>query len=87
MRACYGVYLICKSNDMDFYHFFGHVIRYGLAAILLLSFVFYMHESTFDLNLVDELANTFEGEYSIQIDEIDIKLALNDSIFMLKFEA
>jgi hypothetical protein len=72
---------------MDFYHFFGHVIRYVLATILLMYAVIYIHESTFDLNLVDELVNTIEGEYSIQIDEIDVKLALNDSTFMLKFEA
>jgi len=71
---------------MNFYQFSGLVLRCALATILLVSAAVYIHESTFDSKLVN-IVKVIEGQYSVQIDNIDLKLALNDSTFMLKIEA
>lgn len=71
---------------MNFYQLSARISRFVLATILLVYVAVYINESTFDSKLGD-LVKKIEGEYSIQINEIDVKLALNDSTFMLKFEA
>ena len=75
-----------KSNHMNFYPLFGRLVRIIIATVLLVTAVNYVQESLCDIKVV-EIAKKIEGEFSIQFDEIGVKLALNDSTFMLKFEA
>lgn len=71
---------------MDIYHFFGRIIRYVIALVLLISLVAYLQEAFFGIDTM-ELVHQINGEYSFQLVDIDVKLALNDSTFFLKFEA
>jgi len=71
---------------MKFYQFSGRVFRFVLVAILLVSTAVYILESTFYSKFGD-FVKTIEGEYSIQIDNIDLQLALNDSTFMINIDA
>ncbi|MBD1429516.1 MULTISPECIES: hypothetical protein [Sphingobacterium] len=71
---------------MNFYPLFGRLGRIIIATVLLITAVNYVQESLCDIKVV-EIARNIEGEFSIQFDEIGVKLALNDSTFMLKVEA
>lgn len=71
---------------MNFYPLFGRLGRIIIATVLFVSAVNYVQESLCDINVV-EIAKKLEGEFSIQFDEIGVKLALNDSTFILKVEA
>lgn len=79
---------ICVSNltIMNFYQLFGRLGRVAIAAVLLFMAVNYVQESVLDLKIVN-IVKKLEGEFCIQFDEIGVKLALNDSTFMLKVEA
>ncbi|WP_160066916.1 hypothetical protein [Sphingobacterium bovisgrunnientis] len=71
---------------MNFYPLFGRLGRIIIATVLFVSAVNYVQESLCDIKVV-EIAKKIEGEFSIQFDEIGVKLALNDSTFILKVEA
>ncbi|WP_149913905.1 hypothetical protein [Sphingobacterium cavernae] len=71
---------------MNFYPLFGRLGRIIIATVLLVAAVNYVQESLCDIKVV-EIAKKLEGEFSIQFDEIGVKLALNDSTFILKVEA
>ncbi|HLS39115.1 MAG TPA: hypothetical protein VK023_12675 [Sphingobacterium bovisgrunnientis] len=71
---------------MNFYPLFGRLGRIIIATVLFVSAVNYVQESLCDIKVV-EIAKKIEGEFSIQFDEIGVKLALNDSSFILKVEA
>ena len=71
---------------MNFYPLFGRLGRMIIATVLLVTTVNNVHESLCDIKVV-EIAKKLEGEFSIQFDEICVKLALNYSTFMLKVEA
>jgi hypothetical protein len=71
---------------MNFYPLLGRLGRIIIATVLLVTAVNYVQESLCDIKVV-EIAKKIEGEFSIQFDEIGVKLALNDSTFMLKVEA
>lgn len=71
---------------MNFYPLFGRLGRIIIATVLLVTAVNYVQESLCDIKVI-EIAKKIEGEFSIQFDEIGVKLALNDSTFILKVEA
>lgn len=63
---------------------FGQIARIGVLFAILFTAFSYAEESVVDAKIID-IAKKFEGEFSIQFDDIDINVALNDSIFLLKF--
>lgn len=71
---------------MNFYPLFGRLGRIIIATVLLVTAVNYVQESLCDIKVI-EIAKKIDGEFLIQFDEIGVKLALNDSTFMLKVEA
>ena len=71
---------------MNFYIVVGRIIRYVIAAVVLISVISYVQDSLLDAKIV-EIAKKIETEFSFQIDDIDLKLALNDSTFVMKFDA
>ncbi|MCA5004443.1 hypothetical protein [Sphingobacterium bovistauri] len=71
---------------MNFFITFGRIIRFVLAVFTLVAAINYIQESTFNIELTD-IAKQMQGEFSIQLDEFDVRLALNDSTLMLKVEA
>lgn len=71
---------------MNFYPLFGRLGRIIIATVLLVTAVNYVQESMCDIKVI-EIAKKIDGDFLIQFDEIGVKLALNDSTFILKVEA
>ena len=71
---------------MDLYYFFGRVVRLVIAFLLLFTAINYAQYSLFETEIV-EMTKVLEGEFSIEFQDFNIQLALNDSTFMLKIGA
>ena len=69
---------------MRIYTIFVQVFRYTIAIGILLSTVNYSQNIFLDTKVL-EITKVIHGEYTIQLDKLDLKLALNDStiVFMI----
>lgn len=71
---------------MDTYSIFSRIARIGVLFAILFASFSYVEESLIDTKVID-IAKKLEGEISIQFDDIDVELAVNDSTIVLNVVA
>ena len=71
---------------MDFYRTFGRIARFGLSVALFVTAIHYVEDTMLDIKIV-EIAKEIKGEISLQLDDMDVKLAFHSNKLILSIEA